>query len=121
MVDVRSADFPASPGSVREARALVAAACREWGLERLSADAQLVVSELVTNALRHARTPVRVSVSRRERGLRVQVSDGSADGPKAGPVHPLSESGRGLPLVSALTTGWFIESAHPGKRVTADL
>jgi anti-sigma regulatory factor (Ser/Thr protein kinase) len=81
---------------------------------------ELVVSELATNAVRHARTPFRLSIHTAPT-LRVEVTDGSSALPVGGTADPRSESGRGLWLVAALTRSWGVEPRGAGKVVWADL
>ena len=61
--------------SVPAARHFVVDVLRSWGHDALSADAALIVSELATNALRHAASPFRAVVDRRRGGLRIGVED----------------------------------------------
>jgi anti-sigma regulatory factor (Ser/Thr protein kinase) len=86
----------------------------------------LLASELVTNAVRHGRPPVRLRLHRRGAILRVDVSDGG--GPFAPPPVPVwsrtAEGGRGLPLVDSLACDWGSqaqEDASPGKTVWFEL
>jgi anti-sigma regulatory factor (Ser/Thr protein kinase) len=119
--DPVSASYPAEALSVCLARRLTRRTCTEWGLGGLCGDAQTVVSELVTNAVRHAGTPVQLTLSRIGDGLRVQVRDGSAVPARPRPSDPFDASGRGLQLVAALTTRWSTSRRESGKLVTADL
>ena len=100
-------DLDFDPGVVYEARHLVAHACEEWGVAGQSADAQVIVSELVSNALRHAAPPLRLVVALRGAYLHVAVQDGS---PGERPPDPGRPGRRGLYLVDALATAsgtWF--------------
>jgi len=81
---------------------------------------ELVVSELATNAVRHARTPFQLSILTAPT-LRVEVADGSSDMPVGGSPDPCSEHGRGLWLVAALTQSWGVVPLRAGKVVWADL
>jgi anti-anti-sigma regulatory factor len=93
--------------SPRRARALFRRACLDWALGNAYDDGALVVNELVTNAVRHARTSCRLDIRLDARGLRVAVRD-------HGPVHPallddaghVPCSGTGLHLVAALSHQW---------------
>jgi anti-sigma regulatory factor (Ser/Thr protein kinase) len=113
--------FPATPESLTKARHFVAETALEWGFARLLQDAQLVVSELGGNAVRHARSEFSVVISASDSSIRLAVSDLSHAVPKEQrPAHD-SSSGRGLMLVSALATDWGVEQSRSGKVVWADL
>jgi anti-sigma regulatory factor (Ser/Thr protein kinase) len=88
--------------------------------ERIST-AQLLVSELVTNALLHAGPPLVLCIQRNGDQMRVDVTDGSSAHPLARPVHDDSTNGRGLPLVEALALSWGWHPAGPGKSVWFEL
>ncbi len=114
--------LPASPQSVRRARDFVAGRLREVGLHSVMDDARLVVSELTSNAVRHARTPFTLVVASDEEGLLLSVRDG-AD-PWRAPVRGdvLAERGRGLLLVEVLSAAWGVAvQAGSGKTVWARL
>ncbi|MFF5505823.1 ATP-binding protein [Streptomyces roseolus] len=118
--------LPCTPDSVAVARRLVVAVLARWNLpEDLADRARLVVSELVTNALVHARTcgaSIRVTVTRIEDD-HVQVAVTDLDRRPLIPRHagPDDEGGRGLDLVAALSLRWGYERRHWGKRVWAEL
>ncbi|MFF9477080.1 ATP-binding protein [Streptomyces roseolus] len=118
--------LPCTPDSVAIARRLVAAALARWEMpEELADRARLVVSELATNALVHARTcgaSIRVTVTRIEDD-HVQVAVTDLDRRPLAPRHadPDDEGGRGLDLVAALSLRWGCERRHWGKRVWAEL
>lgn len=123
------AQFPAELESVVASRRLVAAALRSWNLEnQVAADAQLTVSELVTNAILHAGTPVGLTICRLGRGVRIEVSDGSDYIPVVGAPNPddllanRSMTGRGLALVASAADRWGADPlAGGGKMVWAEL
>lgn len=104
-------------------RDLVGRACAAWRLERLTTDAELIISELCANAVRHARTPMRIVVTRTERHLHLAVHDRSPDPPEL--IRPSSttppDSGRGLLLVEAYATAWGVLPTADGKKVWATL
>ncbi|POM22725.1 hypothetical protein BTM25_49290 [Actinomadura rubteroloni] len=108
----------ATPGA-RVARETVGSALRAWGLPDLADDAELVASELVTNALRHAGTAT-VAVTRRPGAVTLEVTDDDPDPPRAADPDPLGTSGRGLIIVAALAAGWGWRPVEPvGKCVWA--
>ncbi|MEU7101004.1 ATP-binding protein [Streptomyces longwoodensis] len=121
-----SAAYEPRPTSVRQARREVRRRLEEWGLgERgdLVETAELLVSELATNALLHSATPFRLTVSAAHGVLRCEVTDG---GPRAPRVlgagrPPTVESGRGMFLVEALARRWGCHREGPGKTVWFEL
>ncbi|MER5353231.1 SpoIIE family protein phosphatase [Kitasatospora sp. NPDC002551] len=107
---------PAAVSRVREAATeqLVA-----WGLEELVFTTELVLSELVTNAIRYAGGPVGVRLIRAER-LTCEVSDPSATQPRMRRARLTDEGGRGLYLVAQLTTRWGSRYTRQGKTIWAE-
>ncbi|WP_030418376.1 MULTISPECIES: ATP-binding protein [unclassified Streptomyces] len=120
---VYSETLPREPGSAATARKLVRVACAVWGLEGLAEDGALIASELVSNAVRHARREnIRVAVERTARNtVRVAVADLSRARPVEREAYDGDESGRGLLLVAALAADWGTDERHWGKVVWADL
>ncbi len=106
----------------RSARQFVAEALKRWGHPTtLIHDAQLVVTELATNAVVHARSPFSVAVRRHGDGVRLSVRDASQTRPIAREPGPLTISGRGLYLVGLLSRRWGVEPDADGKTVWAEL
>jgi anti-sigma regulatory factor (Ser/Thr protein kinase) len=117
-----SALFPAVPNSVAAARRFVAASLRRVKLgPDAVADAALLVSELVTNALTHARSSVRVRVRVDDRLVRIDVFDSAAAPVTLQPLDPVADSGRGLRIVDALATDWNAVERPGGKTVWFEL
>lgn len=115
-------DLPHDLSSVSRARAFVRARSAEWGLGGPLDDALLVVSELATNALTHAGSSYRVRVSATAQALRIEVDDDGAGTPEPQLLTDTEEDGRGLFLVSALSSSWGMAAAEGGgKRVWAEL
>ena len=109
------------PASAGEARRFVVAALRDWDLEDLGDTAALLVSELVTNAILHARSEVTVAVRALGDAVRVEVVD-EADGvPFLRRASETATTGRGLALVDACARVWGVEPRPPGKAVWFDL
>jgi anti-sigma regulatory factor (Ser/Thr protein kinase) len=79
--------------------------------------AELLTSELVTNALLHAGTDLTVHVETAGERIRIAVDDGSDVAPRVGALDDVSCGGRGLPLVAALAQRWGWEALPHGKRV----
>ena len=103
-LDVLHVDLESTPASPARAREAVKDTLERWRLAGLVDVVQLVVSELVTNAVRHGQPPVHMELSRSARELCLEVHDGATWAP-AGSVRRASaqaESGRGLQIVAAL-------------------
>lgn len=117
--------FPAAPDAVRTARSLVRHTLREWELDSVVDVAALLVSELVTNALRHVTGPIGVRVVRGPAGaagiLLVEVSDSLPDPPRERVARPDDEDGRGLQLVASATRRWGTRPGEAGKTVWFEL
>jgi len=79
--------------------------------------AELLTSELVTNALLHAGTDLVVHVEAENGTVRVAVDDGSDNAPRMGSPDTIDLGGRGLPLVASLADRWGWEPLAHGKRV----
>ncbi len=117
-----SAQFAAEPSAPRAARRFVAAELRRSGhRESLVDDAQLVISELATNAVRHAGSPFSVTTRVEESGVRLSVHDASQVEPTLRKDGPNVPSGRGVRLVAALSVDWGVELSADGKTVWAEL
>ena len=100
------AQYSPEPTSPLAARRLVRSALRDWRLEHLTDAATLLVSELATNAVLHARTPFVVRVERDADTLRITVLDCSGAGPSRRPHGLGAGTGRGLALVATLAEAW---------------
>ncbi|OEU88097.1 serine/threonine protein phosphatase [Streptomyces abyssalis] len=118
-----SETLPRTPGSVATARSLVRTALATWGLEQLADAAVLVASELVTNAVQHARSDaLRVVVTRPcAVCVRVAVVDKSRTLPTRCEAAEDDEGGRGLALVERLAVRWDTDPLPWGKCVWAEL
>ncbi|MEV4011273.1 ATP-binding protein [Nonomuraea angiospora] len=119
----RTASWWLSPdlGSVRAARRLTRGKLADWGLDDQVETAELLVSELVGNALEHAYGPVRLSLSTEDGLLRCEVEDGNPDLPHMRVVDADAESGRGLFLVDTLSCCWGAERTARGKAIWFEL
>lgn len=102
--------------SIPKSRSFVTATLEAWGLEHLTERAVLLVSELATNAVLHARTPFRVSMIL-EGALTVEVTDHSEEVPRMEANRVDSEHGRGLRLVSQFARDWGWRPDGHGKTV----
>ena len=109
---------PQGPG---QARAAVDAWARAVGAERLRDDLTLIVSELVTNAVRYGAPPVSVEVTSDDATVTVAVRDGAPGSPVARTPDPDAEGGRGLLLIDLLALEHGVSVDPPGKAVWAAL
>jgi anti-sigma regulatory factor (Ser/Thr protein kinase) len=118
---LRHADLPA----VAEARKILRESLRGWGVPGLADTAELLTSELVTNALRHtdndAVLTATLSPGRRSHRLRVEVRDFVAGHPRLRAPGNQVTSGRGLLLVQALADAWGVHPEGTGKVVWFEL
>jgi PAS domain S-box-containing protein len=112
-------DLPADPAIVAYARKQAAVTLCGWGLDDAAFITGLVVSELVTNAIRHAESPIQLRLIR-DRTLICEVSDGSSTAPHLRRARALDEDGRGLLLISRLTQRWGTRQAAHGKTIWAE-
>lgn len=109
-------EFPADPAAVQEARSAATRQLRAWGLYDLLFTTELVVSELVTNAIRYAGGPVTLRLVR-DRVLLCEVSDPSNTQPRLRRARGTDEGGRGLFLVAQLTARWGSRYGALGKTI----
>ncbi|MFE3910842.1 SpoIIE family protein phosphatase [Streptomyces sp. NPDC059130] len=107
----------AAPG---RARRLARRALSRWGLEELSDAVELLVSEVVTNAVRYAERPVTLRLLRTD-VLRCEVGDDSPQLPRQRRARDTDEGGRGLFLVNRLARRWGATRLSSGKVVWFEL
>lgn len=111
-----------SPAGVSAARRTVVRQLEAWGLADAIDDMQIVVSELVTNAVRYGENPVELRLRIHGELLRVEVFDGNTvDIPAPRQASDTESTGRGMPLIDALTVDWGVEVSESRKVVWADL
>ncbi|WP_406005926.1 SpoIIE family protein phosphatase [Streptomyces sp. NBC_00637] len=119
--DVAEWRFPLDPAEVGRARAVVREQLHAWGLAKQAEAAELMVSELVTNAVRHSRrSPVAVRLVRGET-LLCEVEDDDHELPTLLSAGPGDDAGRGLRVVSALAREWGTSRTAAGKSVWFEL
>jgi anti-sigma regulatory factor (Ser/Thr protein kinase) len=116
---VASWDLAADPAVVAGARATAVRQLGEWGLDELMMTTELIVSELVTNAIRHASGPIRLRMIRHDI-LICEVSDASNTSPRLRHARTTDEGGRGLFLVAQLTRRWGTRYTPAGKIIWAE-
>ncbi|MFJ5730244.1 SpoIIE family protein phosphatase [Streptomyces paradoxus] len=112
-------ELPSDPAVVADARRTATGQLARWGLDELAFTTELVVSELVTNAMRYATGSIRLRLIR-ERALVCEVLDGGATAPHLRHPRTTDEGGRGLLLVSQLTQRWGTRFVPEGKIIWAE-
>ncbi|MBQ1091943.1 PAS domain-containing protein [Streptomyces sp. B93] len=110
-------DLPSDPAVVATARNLVQRQLDVWGLEETAFVTELVVSELVTNAIRYAEGPIGLRIIHDQHTLICEVSDGSTTAPHLRYARTGDEGGRGLFLVAQLTQRWGTRFSDTGKTI----
>ena len=108
-------------GASRRARDVVTDACLRWDLPNVVGAAAIIISELVSNVVDHAHTPMTIEVAHRDSHLYLAVHDGASTPPVpkdlAGDTRALR--GRGLMLIAAVATTWGYDPNNDGKTVWA--
>jgi PAS domain S-box-containing protein len=113
--------LPAEPSSVPDARRAIRSWLSEAGFHELVDEAELAVSEVVTNALVHTGTPVELSASIESGLVRVEVADGSSQAPCSNDFDTVSGTGRGLKVLEQTVARWGVEPRGTGKVVWFEL
>ncbi|MET7986198.1 MULTISPECIES: SpoIIE family protein phosphatase [unclassified Streptomyces] len=116
---VVSWEVPVDPAAVSDLRARATSAVEAWGLGELTMTTELIVSELVTNAIRYAVPPVRLRLLCDTR-LTCEVSDASSTAPRLRHARSTDEGGRGLFLVAQLAHRWGARYTAEGKIIWAE-
>ncbi|MFH9889875.1 SpoIIE family protein phosphatase [Streptomyces luteogriseus] len=119
--NVATWDLAFQTASVRTARTLTGDRLAQWQLDELTFSAELIVSELVTNAIRHAHGPVQLRLIRTENRLICAVSDHSSTSPHLRRATACEEGGRGMFLVAQFALRWGTRYTHDGKIIWAEL
>ncbi|MGI8809642.1 MAG: ATP-binding protein [Acidimicrobiales bacterium] len=107
--------FEPTPESAALTRGFTAGVLQGAGWQEHSGTAVLLVSELVTNAVRHARGPCALVVTFGSHTVEFSVEDGDPRAPAPRLAGALDESGRGFVLVGALADDWGIRTLPVGK------
>jgi PAS domain S-box-containing protein len=116
---VVSWDVPVDPAAVADTRAAATRQVADWGLGDLAMTTELIVSELVTNAIRYAAPPIRLRLLRDTR-LTCEVADASSTAPRLRHARSTDEGGRGLFLVAQLAHRWGARYSGDGKIIWAE-
>jgi anti-sigma regulatory factor (Ser/Thr protein kinase) len=115
-------DHPPEPDVPATVRRRLAARVDAWGVDADTAEElSLMVTELVTNAIEHGRTRLRLTVALDAGAVEIQVRDHSALRPRLQPTDPLARRGRGLQVVDALASRWGWTFHPVGKTVWATM
>ncbi|MFI9047419.1 SpoIIE family protein phosphatase [Streptomyces sp. NPDC053427] len=109
-------DLPGDPEVVGTARKLAARTLTEWGLQDLEFTTELIVSELVTNAIRYGSQPIRLRLIQ-DRSLICEVSDGSSTSPHIRRAVETDEGGRGLYMIAQFAQLWGTRYHARGKTI----
>ncbi|MFI6490064.1 SpoIIE family protein phosphatase [Streptomyces sp. NPDC050564] len=112
-------DVPFDPAAVAGMRDAVSQKLDEWGLSELGFSMELVLSELITNAIRYGSEPLHVRLIH-DRTLICEVADGSSTSPHLRYAATMDEGGRGLFLVSQITERWGTRYTPQGKVIWAE-
>lgn len=119
-MDTARLELPATPAAASVARLFVRCLCEEWGVGTVADVAELLSSELVTNAVIHANSAIELEAARSAASLRVDVRDvgpGSVSADRARTPSSEAEGGRGLAIVASLASEWGVEENSHGKSV----
>ncbi|MEU2420208.1 SpoIIE family protein phosphatase [Streptomyces sp. NPDC007851] len=117
---VRTWQLPQHPAAVAGARKMAGEQLETWGLTDVAFATELVVSELVTNAVRYGDGPIALRLIR-DASLICEVSDGSSTAPHLRRARVYDEGGRGLLLVAQLAERWGSRQTPTGKTIWAEL
>ena len=109
--------LPPTARSVPQARQHVATTLHRWNLDALIETTRLLTSELVTNAVLHARTAMTLTIEADGTGIRVSVTDGSPIPPSLRRHSLTATTGRGLRLLDQLADSWSVDDSDGGKTV----
>jgi PAS domain S-box-containing protein len=117
---VRTWELPCDPAVVARARREATDQMTAWGLDEQVFSAELIVSELVTNAIRYGHEPVHLRLIRAD-ALICEVSDGNNAAPHLRRARVFDEGGRGLLLVAQVAGRWGSRQTATGKTIWAEL
>lgn len=113
-------DLSSDPAVVATARRSTTDQLTAWGLEEASFVTELLVSELVTNAIRYGEPPIQLRLIHENSTLICEVSDTSSTAPHMRRARTFDEGGRGLLLVAQLAQRWGTRHAPVGKTIWAE-
>jgi anti-sigma regulatory factor (Ser/Thr protein kinase) len=114
---IATTDLPDAPGSAKVARTFVREALDQWQCDGAVDAAVLIASELVTNAVLHARTAMSVTLALSADRLKVAVRDHNEKVPVIPPYDIAESTGRGLAMLASIASAWGVEREADGKSV----
>ncbi|MEV0989520.1 SpoIIE family protein phosphatase [Streptomyces sp. NPDC049949] len=112
-------DVPPDPAAVSPVRNSCARRLSDWGLDDIAFTTELILSELITNAIRYGTEPIRVRLLY-DRSLVCEVSDGSSTSPHLRRAEATDEGGRGLFLVAQFAERWGTRYTARGKIIWSE-
>ncbi|MEU6477540.1 SpoIIE family protein phosphatase [Streptomyces sp. NPDC047017] len=112
--------LPADASVVAAARRLVDRQLAAWGLDEAAFTTGLVVSELVTNAIRYGRGPIRLRLIHDKGRLLSEVTDANSTSPHLRQAREGEEGGRGLYIVMQLSSRWGVRHSRQGKTIWSE-
>ncbi|MFD7437990.1 SpoIIE family protein phosphatase [Streptomyces sp. NPDC059861] len=113
-------ELPPDPSLVALARRRTTDQLTAWGLDEAAFVTELMVSELVTNAIRYGRPPIQLRLIHENSTLICEVSDASSTAPHLRRARTFDEGGRGLLLIAQLAERWGTRHAPVGKTIWAE-
>lgn len=113
-----TASFPPQPRNVGQARRLTRTALAAWGEPQLADSAELLVSELVTNAIRYGRGAISITLALTDSALQISVADFGRGLPQLRAASDEDSNGRGLAIVATLCARWAVTTRLNGKTVS---
>nr|WBO75836.1 SpoIIE family protein phosphatase [Streptomyces sp. SBE_14.2] len=113
-------EVPADPAAVPRIRAEATRRLADWGLGEAAFTTELILSELVTNAIRYGASPIRLRLLHDRDSLICEVADGTSTSPHLRRAASTDEGGRGLFLVAQMSRRWGTRYADRGKIIWAE-
>lgn len=113
--------LPGEPASARASRQALVAALEGWASDEITDAAELLVSEVVTNVVRHAGTDLDVGIAIGPTTVRVEITDRNPELPVMRSPEPTDVGGRGMRIVAELASRWGIDARRSGKSVWFEL